>query len=143
MNKLCPNCLLNPELSPTVLTISSVQVYFCKVKKPVLGSLLDTFLSQKEDGIKMLIFLLCLPHSDSCVLVCRRDWEDEGVGGQGMVNLGHHRVCLPVMLYKLFRPEAEGMQMQQVVLMSTASCTGKKQAFVPTQFFALTKAICT
>merc|ERR1719356_96811 len=65
-----------------------------------------------------------LPHSNSCVLVCRRDWEDEGVGGgKGMVNLGHHRVCLPIMLYKLFRPEAEGMQMQQVVLMSTASCT--------------------
>ena len=64
---------------------------------------------------------MALPSCDSCVLVCRKSWE--GDNKRGMVSVGpKERMCVPVVLYKLFRPEAERLKMSRIILQSTSTC---------------------
>ena len=62
-----------------------------------------------------------LPSSDSCVLVSRKSWEQESK--KAFVTVGpREKMCVPIALYKLFRPEAEKVVTSKIILQSTSTC---------------------
>ena len=64
---------------------------------------------------------MALPSSDSCVLVSRKSWEQESK--KALVTLGpREKMCVPIALYKLFRPEAEKVITPKIILQSTSTC---------------------